>query len=527
MIRVVLYRLFGTLPTLLGISLATFVILNLSLPASLDPRLLPVADPGVVYGAHLPLFINLDVQDAASATEQVLVELSRGSDVEAELKVREVSAMGGAFLPHLLAALPGLTEPARGRVLRALVPVAARIQQEQGLAAAADKAAFWTRYHATYGTDFQQIRVARLVQRLVRRPDSLAVEELKRLDSYGLPQLFEALASTPDAQAQDRLADLIGTLLGESVRLAPTTRPEARAAELERWSVWWAVRSHRYKTLANLERASAALTETRYFRWISHLVTLDFGVSERDGVPIRRKLAERLPVTLVLSGLALLLAYGLAVPLGIVSAMRRGTAFDRVSLAGSLLLYAMPAFWTAILLIYLFSDSGLIPLAPTYGTSSTGSEGWSGLSRLADIARHLVLPVLCLSVVPLAMLARYQRAGMLQVIDRDFMRTARAKGLSRTQAILRHGLRNSLIPVVTLLGMEIPYLVSGSVVVERIFGVAGMGLETFDALQAYDRPWLIAVVTVTALLTLFGVVLADALYALVDPRIAPGTRSGP
>jgi peptide/nickel transport system permease protein len=518
--------MFGTLPTLVGISLATFVILNLSLPPSSDPRNLSVADPALIYSAHLPLFLNLYVEDARTASAAALSRLSSDSDAEAQLAIGDIRDMGGAWLPHLLPALATLEEPTKHRLLQALEPVASRIAQGIGLASAADKVAFWTRYQATYGSDYQQVRVARLVQRLVRRVDSLATEELRRLDTYALPQLFEALSEDIDGEAQDRLAALIGTLLGKDMRLSPRQSAAQRLDELSRWDHWWQVRRERYRTLSTVERGFSTLTQTRYFCWLTHLATLDFGMSERDGISIRSKLASRLPVTLALSGLALLLAYGLAVPLGIVAAVRRGSAFDRLSLAGSLVLYAIPAFWTAILLLYLFSDSGLLPMAPTYGTSTPGSEALGSAARLKDFAHHLFLPVLCLAVVPMAALARYQRAGMLQVIDRDFMRTARAKGLSPTQAILRHGLRNSLIPVVTLLGVEIPYLVSGSVVVERIFGIAGMGLETFEAVRAFDRPWLIAVVSVTALLTLLGDVIADLLYAQVDPRIAPGGRSG-
>jgi peptide/nickel transport system permease protein len=126
----------------------------------------------------------------------------------------------------------------------------------------------------------------------------------------------------------------------------------------------------------------------------------------------------------------------------------------------------------------------------------------------------------------MAMLARYQRVGMLRVIERDYMRTARAKGLSRRQAILRHGLRNGIIPVVTALGAQLPFLISGSVVVERIFGIHGMGFETFEAIRVSDHAWLVAVVTVTAILTILGMVLADVVYAIVDPRIVPGRRGG-
>jgi peptide/nickel transport system permease protein len=177
-----------------------------------------------------------------------------------------------------------------------------------------------------------------------------------------------------------------------------------------------------------------------------------------------------------------------------------------------------------MLLVRYLCGAGHLDLFPAQGLATPGAEGWPLWRRLADLAHHLVLPVSCLSFVSMAMLARYQRVGMLDVIDRDYMRTARAKGLSRSAAILRHGLRNGVVPVVTMLGVQLPYLVSGSVVVEQIFGIPGMGLETFEAIRARDHAWLMAVVTVTAILTMAGVVLADAVYALVDPRVVPGRR---
>ena len=208
-----------------------------------------------------------------------------------------------------------------------------------------------------------------------------------------------------------------------------------------------------------------------------------------------------------------------------VSAVRRDGLFDRSTTVILFVLYSLPAFWVAMLALRYLGSSGNLELFPSQGLSTPGSESWPWWQRLGDTAHHLVLPVMTLSFVSVAMLARYQRVGMLRVIETDFMRTARAKGLGRVRAILRHGLRNGVVPVVTMLGLQLPYLVSGSVVVERVFGIPGMGLETFEAIRAGDHAWLTAVVTVTAVLTVIGVVLADVIYALIDPRIVPGQRS--
>jgi peptide/nickel transport system permease protein len=256
------------------------------------------------------------------------------------------------------------------------------------------------------------------------------------------------------------------------------------------------------------------------------MVTFDFGLSVRDGRPVLSKLAERLPITFALSLLALILAYVIAIPLGTIGAVAKGGLFDRAIAIVMFIFYSMPAFLVAMLLLRYLGGTGYLDLFPAHGLHSPGAQAWSWWRWLADTLYHLVLPVFCLSFVPMAMLARYQRVGMNQVIDLDFMRTARAKGLSRIQVIFRHGLRNGVIPVVTMLGLQIPSLVSGSVVVESIFGIPGMGYETFEAIRAHDQPWLMAVVTVTAVMTLFGIVMADAIYAFLDPRIVPGVRGG-
>jgi peptide/nickel transport system permease protein len=144
--------------------------------------------------------------------------------------------------------------------------------------------------------------------------------------------------------------------------------------------------------------------------------------------------------------------------------------------------------------------------------------------QVADAAHHLVLPVLCLTYASVAVLSRFQRTALLDVIRQDFVRTARAKGLSRTRVVWRHALRNAVVPLITLLGLQIPFLIGGSVVIERIFGIEGMGLETFEAIRARDYNWILAVSVMSALLTMAGLLLSDVLYAWVDPRMTRGVE---
>jgi peptide/nickel transport system permease protein len=433
---------------------------------------------------------------------------------------------GGAWLPYLLPALFKMQPEQQGRALDALDLMALRIGADAALKSASDRLAFWKNWWNTYGSDFTPVRAARLVQRIILHEDELALSELRRLDTYCLPQLMDALDEDLAPEMQSRLIQLTGELVSIVDPLDPGSSIEERNATITRWKRWWNQRYDRYTVFKGAQRLSGAITQTRYFRWLSGMLTLDFGVSTRDNRPILEKLSARLPVTLLLSFLALLTAYAVAIPLGILSAVRSGGLFDRASSVVLFVLYSLPYFWIAMLLLRYLGGTGHIDLFPAQGLASPGSEAWPLWKRLADMAHHLVLPVFCLSYVSMAMLARYQRVGMIQVIHLDFMRTARAKGLSRMRVIWSHGLRNGVIPVVTLLGLQIPYLIGGSVVVEMIFGIPGMGIETFEAICAQDRPWLIAAVTATAVLTMAGTVASDVIYALIDPRITPGRHAG-
>jgi peptide/nickel transport system permease protein len=502
-IRFALRRLLAMVPTVLGISLVTFLLVNLAVGnpdvsggggSALDRE--TAEDVGRTYGLHLPLFLNLSIDDARTRAERDIAHLA--DPARRGPAIRSLSRAGGAAMPYLGAALPRLSGDALAAALEALAPIAQRIGLAGPVAAAPDKAAFWRHYFDVYGSDFTPVRAARLVRRYVRRDDRLALEELKRLDTFCLPALMAALADDQPPATAARLVALASLIAGRADPLDPGATAAARERVLARWREWWSRRYDLYTAFEGWQRVTGTVTETRYFWWLSRVATFDFGASIRDGKPIRDKILERAPVTLLLSILALLAAYCVAIPLGTLSAVRRDSRFDRLATVVLFVIYSLPAFWVAMLLLRY-----------------TGGAG-----------RDLVLPVLCLSFVSMAMLARYQRVGMLRAIEQEFMRAARAKGLSERQAILRHGLRNGVIPVVTALGAQLPFLISGSVVVERIFGIQGMGFETFEAIRVSDHAWLVAVVTVTAILTMLGMLVADVVYAIVDPRIVPGRRRG-
>lgn len=256
----------------------------------------------------------------------------------------------------------------------------------------------------------------------------------------------------------------------------------------------------------------------QYGRWLSKVVRLDFGHSTQDHRPVTEKIAESLPKTLLLSTLALFFAYLVAVPIGVYSAVRKGW-LERAVTVALFALYSMPSFWVAVMLLLAFSSGRALDWFPLQGLTSEGFAAMGLAAKLSDLAWHLVLPVFCLSYASLASVSRYMRTGMLEVIRQDYIRTARAKGLSERTVVFRHAFRNSIIPVVTLLGLMLPHLVGGSVIVERIFGIQGMGLLAFDAIFHRDYPMVMGVTTLVALFTMASVLLSDVLYAVVDPRI--------
>ena len=255
----------------------------------------------------------------------------------------------------------------------------------------------------------------------------------------------------------------------------------------------------------------------QYWEWLKQVSSLDFGKSFVDGRKVKDKILERVPVTLGINILSIALILMISVPLGVLSAVRQYSLFDRVTTVFVFVGYSIPSFWLALLLMILFGF--YMSVLPISGIRSVGIEDTEILSRIWDTAKHLVLPVTISAFTGLAAMSRYSRSSMLEVVRQDYIRTARAKGLSEATVIVKHALRNALMPIVTLLGLMVPALIGGSVIFETIFAIPGMGKLFFESAEARDYPTIMGVLFVGALLTLIGNLLADITYALVDPRI--------
>jgi peptide/nickel transport system permease protein len=255
----------------------------------------------------------------------------------------------------------------------------------------------------------------------------------------------------------------------------------------------------------------------QYIDWLERFVKLEFGKSFVDDKKVIDKITERIPITITLNILSLIITFCIAVPVGVLSATRQHSLFDKLSTLFVFIGFSTPHFWLALMCMYVFGVTlGWLPIS---GIQSIDVSGMSFLERLADWTRHLILPVGISAFGAIAGLSRYSRSSMLEVIGQDYIRTARAKGLKEAQVIVRHALRNALMPVVTILGLSIPGLIGGAVIFETIFSIPGMGQLFYQSTMSRDYPTIMGILVIGAVLTLFGNLLADISYALVDPRV--------
>jgi peptide/nickel transport system permease protein len=262
----------------------------------------------------------------------------------------------------------------------------------------------------------------------------------------------------------------------------------------------------------------------QYWNWLTRLVRLDFGRSfAPDGRPVLQKIGERLPITLMLNLVELFIILLVAVPVGVLSATRQYSRFDKITTVFVFVGFATPDFWLALLLMMLFGGQLGWPIS---GLRDVNWEYLSFWARQTDVLKHLLLPIAVATFGGLAGFSRYMRQSMLEVIRQDYIQSARAKGLSEGVVIGKHALRNAMLPIVTILGLSLPGLIGGSVIVESVFAIPGMGQLMVQSVFQRDYPVIMGNLVVVATLTLVANLIADLAYGLVDPRIRLAGRRG-
>ena len=375
-----------------------------------------------------------------------------------------------------------------------------------------------------------------------------AQEEIEDWGQYAIPPLVEILTQSDDrdlrALASQRLAingqRPLKSLYKKSI--TPEERAEnkeisaennqvrtwmfrmedseQREAEVvDAWRDWYTGASVRWDWNA-ADKVGIFFGDTRFAKYWSNLIRLDFGISHVDKRPVLGKILKKLKYSITLAFTSVLLIYFLSVPLGIWSAVKQNTVPDRIVTVIIFILYSLPSFFTAVFLLNLLTRGTPFQAFPTSGFESLDTSGMTTLQYLKDVLWHVFLPIVCYVYGGLAALSRYARTGILDVIRSDYVRTARAKGLNEGMVIIKHAARNGMIPILTLLATLLPVLISGSVVIEVIFGIPGMGSYIFESIGVRDYNSVMGVLLISAALTLVGMLLSDISYALVDPRIS-------
>ncbi len=262
----------------------------------------------------------------------------------------------------------------------------------------------------------------------------------------------------------------------------------------------------------------------QYHQWIGSFARGDFGVSVYERLPVARKIKPALFWTLVINLSAIFLAFAIAIPIGVKAATNRGKRFDKISTFGLFSLYSLPSFWVGTMLLIFFTTREYgMKIFAGIGLGNIPSEA-AWYSKIWLAAPHLILPVLCITYPALAFISRQMRGSMTKELAKEYVRTAKAKGLSEKDVIWKHAFRNALFPIITLIGSVFPAAIAGSVAIEYIFNIPGMGWLTLQAIFQKDWPIVFTVLMLGALLTIIGMLVADILYAVADPRVKYGRK---
>jgi peptide/nickel transport system permease protein len=516
-----LRRLLWIVPILIGVTIVSFALLSY-VP---DPADEPAQAAGRTADEvtelrrerflDLPRFVNEQPVDVRGRVDQAL-EMLQANGADSERGRDTLVRLGGAALPYLLPRLDTLEPAARARVAISL----ARVAERMGVAKAqlsdpAEAVAFWNRFWADRGIDFRPANARRAARRLAMHATSTRQADLFDLDTFALEQIMALLtemsapgpadaasrsAGNPDAKDSDklswdshaarRLVDAANHVSERADRIAEGATDAEAFACVRRWQRWWLAHRTDYTALTGAARVLAVLTETQYARWAERVIFLGAGTGS-DGVATLQKLRARAKPTLLIAACAVAVAYGLALVLGIVGALRSRKPVDLAVAALSLAAYSIP---TACLAAFLSPGAGL--------------RGNAVIATLVLACAMIAAPLLQI------------RLGLSRSLRRGSVRLTVASGAGPLRAIVGAALRNAMLPVVALGNVEMSAALGGAFVVEKAFGIAGLGDETVRAVQTHDVAWLVGLAFLTALLLAVTSIASDLLVAVIDPRLS-------
>lgn len=500
MLRHAIRRLLWTLPTLLGISVLAFLLLSLVPDPTDSPTVQATMSPHDLAKRRRerfldrPRFIDPAPTDVRLRATAAVAAIADDGPLAEEAR-HELARLGGAALPHVLPGLDALGPEPRTRVALALAPIARRmgLAQSEEASDPARSVAFWTRFWDDRSIEFRQAVVRSAVRRLARYGSEPRAVELHALDTFALAEVLAALELPHDAASLDRARALVAIAAHATDRpdlIGPAADFVAARQCVERWRAFWSVYGADYVVLAGPSRVVAMIVETRYGKWALGALTQRLGIGA-DGRPVLDELARRAPVTLTLVFGSIALGYAVALLAGSLGAASRQRGADYALVALILTIYALPTAIGAVLLAR-FADATAMPL-------------FAGVVLLA----------LTLVAAP----SLQQRSALRAALEQEWVRAAVGRGSSRLRAAVVHALPSALLPLVTLAALEAPMALGGAFVVERVFGLDGLGEATLRAVAARDTSWLMAIALLASAAAAAGVILTDVAYELLDPSL--------
>lgn len=537
MLQYILKRLALMVVTLLGITVVTFLITRL---APGDPAVLKVEGAMAfgggrgqqlseaiieenrrILGLDKPILFNLKPKGRREHVQRMIADLASREEYVRDRRGRKpLTVLQSAALPEVFEALDETTTAVLRRRLLDLLPnlIAAPVPPGYDSFSSAKRLDWWRHWWNENQAVYTPANAKKVTDAYFAKPTRENFRRVVAVSGRATPYLMERVNSR-DPHIADLATSPLTVIVRRSWSTWGETREDERRRNLYRWRKWWQYHRAEFVDFGDFERLTRMFTDTQYGVWFGKILTFDFDESYVHHRPVLELIVERLPVSLQLSLIAIFLSYVISIPLGVFSATHQFKLSDKIATTGLFILYSLPSFWVADMLILFLTGGEFLHWFPTQGLHSSGAEDFGFWKWLADWIWHLVLPITCLTYASFAFLSRQMRVAMLETVRQDFIRTAQAKGLSRRAVIFKHALRNSLIPILTLMASLLPQLIGGSLIIESIFGIQGMGKLTIDSIISRDYAVINAIFFFSALLTLIGILLSDLSYALVDPRI--------
>ncbi len=531
----ILKRLLWMLFTLFGIMVITFCVTRLAPGDPATLKLQGIAQSGSgnqqlskkliedtrkLYGFDKPLLLNFRNETSITFIHKHVNKLSDNDSFTRQNSYKTILNLGKVTLPYLTELLCDELYITKHAIILQLVEEISGFSSKK-YPSLNKKISAWLTYNNNQ--EFMDISWQKQqIKNLYSSNLSVKTQARENLVSTGTASLFLILNTALSKGIPDgiRLFNLSAEIARKPWYLLPKHDNTKKKYLVKKWKQWWNKERYKYGKLSRSKTFIQIFTNTQFGQWLLMVLTLDFGESYSYHVPVIDLIKERLPISMQLSLISIFLTYIIAIPLGVFSATHQYKLSDKILTVILFILYSLPSFWIANMLILLTTGGDFPHIFPSRYLHSAGADSLPFFEWLIDWVWHLILPVFCLTYASFAYVSRQMRVGMLDIIRQDFIRTARAKGLTERSVIFKHALRNALIPTVTLLAFLLPALLGGSVIIEEIFTINGMGKLSFEAILNRDYPIINAIAFFSAFLTLIGMLITDIAYVFVDPRIS-------